>query len=53
MVKFVTNEKQADRYIAKPQFKKFNIIDDDLTLVELKKNPVTLDKPVAAGIYVY
>ena len=48
-VKFVNNEKQADRYIAKPQFKKFNIIDENLTLVELQKSPVVLDKPVAAG----
>ena len=48
-VKFVSNEKQADRYITKPQFKKFNIIDENLTLVELQKIPVVLDKPVAAG----
>lgn len=48
-VRFITNLQQHERYISKPQFKKFLIIDDGLVCVELKQARVTLNKPIYAG----
>ena len=49
-VKLVDNEQSAQRYISKPQFKRFMIIDSDLVCIELIKTCVQLDKPIYIGM---
>src|SRR6218665_987626 len=51
-VKIVTNEIQAKRYIARPTFQPFNIISEDVTVVNPEKTNVVLDKPIYAGMSV-
>ena len=41
--------KQARRLIAKPNFRAFTIINENLTLVSLTKTEVMMDRPVAVG----
>ena len=49
-VRLVTNERQAKRYIARPTFQEFNIINEDLTAIKMIKSDVMLDKPIYAGM---
>src|SRR6218665_1872550 len=49
-VKIVTIERQAKRYIARPTFQAFNIINEDVTVVKLEKTDVISDKPTYAGM---
>ena len=48
-MRLTTNAKQAKRLIAKPNFKSFKIINEDLTLVMLSKTEVEMNKPIAVG----
>ena len=48
-MRLTTNVKQAKRLIAKPNFKSFKIINEDLTLVTLSKTEVVMNKPIAVG----
>ena len=48
-MRLTTNAKQAKRLIAKPNFKFFKIINEDLTLVTLSKTEVVMNEPMAVG----
>ena len=48
-MRLTTNAKQAKRLIAKPNFKSFKIINEDLVLVTLSKTEVVMNKPIAVG----
>ena len=48
-LKLTTDAKQARRLIAKPNFRAFTIINENLTLVSLTKTEVMMDRPVAVG----
>ena len=41
--------KTAKKLIARPTFKRFDIINEDLTVIELQKNEVLMDKPLYLG----
>src|SRR5688572_29954288 len=49
-VKLVTNERRAKRYIARPTFQSFSIINEDVTAIKLIKSDVLLDKPIYVGM---
>ena len=48
-VRFISTGSQHERYTSKPQFKRFNIINDELVCVELTRTLATLNKPIYAG----
>jgi hypothetical protein len=50
--KIVTNSKTAGRYIKRPTFKRSSIISDEVVGIELRKQIVTLDKPIFCGFSV-
>ena len=49
-VRLVTNARRAKRFIARPTFQSFQIINEDLTVVKLTKSNVYLNKPLYAGM---
>ena len=48
-MRVAVNEKQSRKLIAKPNFKSFKIVNENLTLVTLSKTEVCLDKPISVG----
>src|SRR5664279_1218879 len=48
-VQLVCSGTKASKLVSKPTFKRFKIINDSLTMVELAKTKVTLCKPIYAG----
>ena len=48
-LRLTTRAKTAKMLIARPAFKRFDIINEDLTVIELQKNEVLMDKPLYLG----
>ena len=51
-VDIVKDQKRAKKLIAKPQFKGFQILDEDVTIVQSTKSKIILNKPIAVGFMV-
>lgn len=51
-VNAVRDEKSATKLISKPQFVGFNILDNEVTLVQTVKRKILLDKPITCGFMV-
>jgi RNase P subunit RPR2 len=49
-VKIVTNARSAKRFIARPTFQSFNIVNDEVTVIKLLKTDVFLNKPIYVGM---
>ena len=45
-----TRAKSAKKLIARSTFKRFDIINEDLTVIDLQKNEVLMDKPLNVGL---
>jgi len=48
-VHIVTNQPQAERYIAQANFDSFKILNDDATLIKMKKTSIRWTKPTYVG----
>jgi hypothetical protein len=48
-IKLALNEKQASKWLVKPNFEQFNIINNDKALIKMRKSTVKLDKPIYVG----
>ena len=48
----ITSEIRAKRLVKKPQISDFQILDDDVTLIQAIPKVATLNKPIAAGFQV-
>lgn len=51
-IKLALNENQARRWLKKPNFEQFNIIDQEKALIKMRKSSVRLDKPIYIGFTV-
>ena len=51
-IKLALTEKQASRWLIKPNFESFNILDEDKVLIKMRKTVVKLDKPIYIGFTV-
>ena len=51
-VDIVKDQKQAKKLIAKPQFKGFQILSDEVTIVQSTKARIVLNKPIFVGFMV-
>ena len=51
-VDIVKDQKQAKKLIAKPQFKGFQILTDEVTIVQSTKARIVLNKPIFVGFMV-
>ena len=45
-LRLTTRAKTAKKLIARPTFKRFDIINEDLTVIDILKNEVLMDKPL-------
>jgi hypothetical protein len=50
--RIVTNEEQAKRLTAKPTFVSFKIVNDDITIVKMRKTTIYWNKPIYCGLAV-
>ena len=48
-LRLTTRAKTARKLIARPIFKRFDITNEDLTVIGLQKNEVLMDKPIYLG----
>ena len=48
-LRLTTKAKTAKKLIARPTVKRFDIINEDLTVIELHTNEVLMDKPIYLG----
>lgn len=51
-VRLVSEQKQAERLTAQPAFESFSIINDDITMVKMRKMKIRWDKPTYLGFCV-
>jgi len=51
-VDIVKDQKSAKRLTSRPQFKGFQILDEDVTVVQSVKSTIVLNKPIACGYMV-
>ena len=51
-IKLALNEKQASKYLKKPNFTSFMILDEDKTLINMRKTVVDLNRPIYIGFTV-
>ena len=51
-VHIVKDERKAKHLTSKPQFRAFQILDEDITIVQCTKRQLTLNKPIACGFTV-
>jgi len=51
-IKLALNESQAKRYLRKPLFEEFHILNSTKALIKMKKSFVILDKPIYIGFTV-
>ena len=51
-VDIVKDQKQAKKLISKPQFKGFQILSDEVTIVQSAKARIVLNKPIFVGFMV-
>ena len=51
-IKIYTTKEQALELTKKPNFNSFNIINEDLTIIEMSKNKCILNSPILIGIQV-
>ena len=49
-VKLVNDKEKAEKLSAKPNFKHYNIFNDDLVAIHMKKTNLYFDKPVNLGM---
>jgi hypothetical protein len=50
--RLVCSKLKAKKLIAKPTFKYFDIINENLTLIEMSRPKITLNKPIFTGFCV-
>jgi len=51
-VTIIMDEKKAKKVIAKPQYKGFQVLDEEIALIQSQKKIVHLNKPIACGFMV-
>jgi len=51
-IKCVLNKNHAKKLLKQPSFESFNIVDENKAIIKMKKNCVTLDRPIYIGFCV-
>ena len=49
-IKIAVNNRQAQNLIARPTFQSFNVINDDIVAIRMKKSAIYWDKPTYVGM---
>jgi len=51
-IKLISDPNVAKRYILKPTCKSYHIINEDLTMIQLGKRKIQMNKPIFAGMVI-
>ena len=49
-IKLVTTDKKRSKLVSKPNYHTINLISEDLSIIEMKKNKVKMNKPIYLGL---
>ena len=49
-IKFVTTDKKRSKLVSEPNFHAMNLISDDLSIIEMKKTKIKINKPIYLGL---
>ena len=49
-IKLVTIDKKRSKLISEPNYHTINLISEDLSIIEMKKNKVKMNKPIYLGL---
>ena len=49
-IKLVTTDKKRSKLVSEPNYHSFNLISEDLSIIEMKKTKVEMNKPIYLGL---
>ena len=49
-IKLVTTDKKGSKLVSEPNYHSTNLISEDLSIIEMKKTKVKMDKPIYLGL---
>ena len=49
-IKLVTTDKKRSKLVSEPNYHTINLIPEDLSIIEMKKTKVKMNKPVSLGL---
>ena len=49
-IKLVTTDKKINKLVSKPNYHTINLISEDLSIIEMKKTKVKMNKPIYLGL---
>ena len=49
-IKLVTKDKKRSKLVSEPNYHTINLISEDLSIIEMKKNEVKMNKPIYLGL---
>ena len=49
-IKLVTTDKKRSKLVSKPNYHTMNLISEDLSIIEMKKTKVKMNKPIYLGL---
>ena len=49
-IKLVTTDKKRSKLVSEPNYHTINLISEDLSIIEMKKNKVKMNKPIYLGL---
>ena len=49
-MKLVTTDKKRSKFVSEPNYHTINLISEDLSIIEMKKNKVKMNKPIYLGL---
>ena len=49
-IKLVTTDKKGSKLVSEPNYHSINLISEDLSIIEMKKTKVKMDKPIYLGL---
>ena len=49
-IKLVTTDKKRNKLVSEPNYHTINLISEDLSIIEMKKTKVKMNKPIYLGL---
>ena len=49
-IKLVTSDKKKSKLVSEPNYHTINLISEDLSIIEIKKTKVKMNKPIYLGL---
>ena len=52
-IKLVTTDKKRSKLVSEPNYHTINLISEDLSIIEIKKTKVKMNKPIYSGLSIF